>query len=291
MAIKASAVKELRQRTGAGMMDCKKALQETDGDMDKAIDYLREKGISKAQKKAATRVAADGLAHVVEGDEKAVLYEVNSETDFVAKNDEFVNLMKSIGSRILAADVDKLEDALQLEMDGETVENQIMRASGKLGEKISFRRMVVREKSSDQVFGSYVHMGGKIGALVVLEGGDETLARDVAMHVAAINPSYLSEDDVPEDFIEHEKSVLHKEALNEGKPEHIVEKMVQGRLNKRLKEICLVHQPFVKDQDVTVGQHVKDAGASIISFDRFEVGEGIEVEEENFADEVKSMSA
>ncbi len=289
MAIKASLVKELREKTGAGMMDCKKALKESDGDIDKAVDYLREKGISKAQKKA-DRIAAEGLTNVVKGDNKAVLYELNSETDFVAKNDHFTSLLDKIGRTVLASDAESVEETLALELEGETIEKQIMETSAKIGEKLTLRRVQVHEKNEDQVFGSYVHMGGKIASLAVLDGVDENVAKDVAMHVAAINPQYLKEDDVDASFIEHEKEVLRKEALNEGKPEHIVEKMVTGRLNKYLKEICLIHQPFVKDQETSVGEYVKQAGGEIVAFDRIEIGEGVEKKEENFAEEVAAAN-
>ncbi len=288
MAIKASEVKALRDKTGAGMLDCKKALQETDGDLDKAIDYLREKGISKAEKKA-DRIAAEGLANVVKNEQKAVIYELNSETDFAAKNDQFTALMKKIGQTLLASDAKTIEEALEVDVEGQSLADYVVSVAAKIGEKINLRRVDVVEKTETQTVGSYVHMGGKIAALVLLEGGDEQTAKDVAMHVAAINPRYLQEDDISDDVIEREKELLRKEALNEGKPEHIVDKMVTGRLKKYLKEICLVHQPFVKDQDQSVQDYVKQSDAKIVAFKRFEVGEGVEKEEKDFASEVQSQ--
>ncbi len=288
MAIKASEVKALREKTGAGMLDCKKALQETDGDLDKAIDYLREKGISKAEKKA-DRIAAEGLANVVKNEQKAVIYELNSETDFAAKNEQFTGLLEKIGQTLLANDVKTTEEALKVDVDGRTLDEYIVATAAKIGEKITLRRVEVVEKTDTQIVGSYVHMGGKIAALALLEGGDAQTAKDVAMHVAAINPRYLQEDDISDDVIEHEKELLRKEALNEGKPEHIVDKMVTGRLKKYLKEICLVHQPFVKDQDQSVGDYVKQSDAQIVTFKRFEVGEGVEKNEKDFASEVQSQ--
>ncbi len=288
MTIKASDVKALRDKTGAGMMDCKKALKETDGDLDKAIDYLREKGIAKAAKKA-DRIAAEGLSNVVRNDNKAVLYELNSETDFVAKNDQFKSLLKQVGEAILSSDATDLDSALEVELNGKKLKDVIVEATSKIGEKLTLRRVEVIEKTDTQVFGTYVHMGGNIASVVVLEGGNDDVAKDVAMHVAAINPKYLNQSEISEEVIAHEREVLRREALNEGKPEHIVDKMVEGRLNKYLKEICLVNQPFVKDPDVTVEKYLKNNDASAVSFFRLEVGEGIEKKSEDFASEVQSQ--
>lgn len=288
MAVNAKQVKELREKTGAGMLDCKKALEETGGDIDKAIDYLREKGIAKAAKKGS-RIAAEGLTSVVTDGNKAVLFELNSETDFVAKNQEFLTLIDQVGSELIQGDATDLEAALALSVEGATMADLIVKATSRIGEKLDLRRYQRVLKTDDQVFGAYTHMGGKIASLVVLEGGDETVARDIAMHVAANNPNYLDESQVSEDVIEHERGVLRAEALNEGKPEAIVDKMVEGRLNKMLKDICLVHQPFVKNPDETVAQHVKNAGAKIVSFVRLEVGEGIEKKSEDFASEVQAQ--
>ncbi len=288
MAIKPALVKALRDKSGAGMMDCKKALVETGGDLDKAMDYLREKGIAKAQKKAG-RIAAEGLCNVLTEGNKAVIYELNAETDFVAKNKEFQQLLTLVGEAILNSKATTLEESLALDVEGKSLENVIVEATAKIGEKLNLRRVHVIEKTDDMVFGPYVHMGGKIASLAVIKGGDETVAKDISMHVAAINPRYLDKDQISEDVIEKERALLRSEALNEGKPEHIVDKMVEGRLNKFLKEICLVNQPFVKDQDKTVHQYAKEAQASIVSFVRLEVGEGIEKRQEDFASEVKSQ--
>ncbi len=288
MAVTAQMVKKLREKTGAGMLDCKKALVETNGDIDKAIDYLREKGIAKAAKKA-DRIAAEGLCNVVIKDNKAVLYELNSETDFVAKNNEFLTLIDLIGNAIITSDATNLDTALDIDVEGKPLKDVIIDATAKIGEKLSLRRVFVVEKEDSMHFGGYSHMGGRIVSLAVLEGGTENVAKDVAMHVAAINPRYLDQSQISEDVIEHERNVLRNEALNEGKPEKIVDKMVEGRLNKFLKEICLVNQPFVKNPDLTVEQYVKDVKASVVSFVRLEVGEGIEKRQENFASEVKSQ--
>lgn len=288
MAVNAKQVKELREKTGAGMLDCKKALEETGGDIDKAIDYLREKGIAKAAKKGS-RVAAEGLTSVVSDGNTAILFELNSETDFVAKNQEFLNLIDQVGRELIQSDAKDLEAALAISVEDGTMADLIVKATSRIGEKLDLRRYQRVSKTDAQVFGSYIHMGGKIASLVVLEGGDESVARDIAMHVAANNPNYLDESQVSEDVIAHERSVLRAEALNEGKPEAIVDKMVEGRLNKMLKEICLVHQPFVKNPDETVAGHVKAAGASIVSFVRLEVGEGIEKKSEDFASEVQAQ--
>jgi len=288
MAITAALVKELREKTGAGMLDCKKALQEVDGDIEKAIDYLRENGISKAAKKA-DRIAAEGLCNVVTNNNRAVVYEVNSETDFVAKNEKFLTLLDSLGNAILNSEAKNLEEALNVEIDGKKISDVIVESTAKIGEKITLRRVLVVEKTDDMTFGPYVHMGGKIASLAVIEGGNETVAKDIAMHVAAINPRYLNQDQISEDVISHEREVLRNEALNEGKPANIVDKMVVGRLNKFLKEICLVNQPFVKNPDLTVEKFAKEANATIVSFARLEVGEGIEKRQEDFAAEVKSQ--
>lgn len=289
MAISASMVKELREKTGAGMMDCKKALTETNGDIEKAIDYLREKGMAKAEKKA-DRIAAEGLASVVSEGNKAVIVEVNAETDFVAKNENFQALVQTIAKHLLATAPKNTEEALQSKMDDGTLEDYINSQIAKIGEKISLRRFEVVEKSDNAAFGTYLHMGGRIGVLTVLEGTtDEEVAKDVAMHVAAINPKYVSREEVPEEEVNREREVLKQQALNEGKPEKIVEKMVEGRMNKFFEQVCLLDQEFVKDSDQKVGKYVKSKGASVKSFVRYEVGEGMEKREENFADEVASQ--
>jgi len=288
MAISASLVKELRVKTGAGMMDCKKALIETDGDMDKALDWLREKGIAKAAKKAS-RIAAEGLCNILVNGNEAVVYELNSETDFVAKNKEFLELLGNVGETILNSKAVNLDEALEVQFDGKSLADVLVDATAKIGEKLSLRRVSRFFKSDTENFGAYSHQGGRIVTLVVLENGTEEVAKDVAMHVAAINPRYLDKSQISEEVIAHEKQVLTNEALNEGKPANIVEKMVIGRLNKYLKEICLVNQPFVKNPDLTVEKFVKDNGGAIKSFLRLEVGEGIEKKQEDFAAEVMSV--
>ncbi|PAV30029.1 elongation factor Ts [Virgibacillus profundi] len=291
MAITAKMVKELREKTGAGMMDCKKALQETDGNIDKAMDYLREKGISKAAKKA-DRIAAEGSTYIEVDNNTAVLLEVNCETDFVTKNDQFKELLAELGKHIIKEKPATVEEALKQELhgNGDTIETYINSAISKIGEKISLRRFTVLNKTDNDTFGAYLHMGGSIGVLSLIEGStDEALAKDIAMHVAAVNPRYVSRDAVSEEEVNHERELLKAQALNEGKPEKIVEKMVEGRLGKFFEEICLLDQSFVKDPDQKVKKYVADKGATVKSFVRYEVGEGMEKREENFADEVMSQ--
>lgn len=287
--ITASLVKELRERTGAGMMDCKKALTQTDGDIEAAIDYLRENGIAKAAKKA-DRIAAEGLAYIEVKGNKAVILEINSETDFVAKNEKFVALVKNVAEAILAAEPATLEEALQVEAQGGTVEAVINEGIATIGEKLSLRRFEVVSKTDADAFGAYSHMGGRIGVLTLVEGStDEEAAKDVAMHIAALAPKYLDESEVPADVLEHEKKVLTEQALNEGKPANIVEKMIVGRINKFLEEITVVKQKFVKDDSFTVEKFVASKGGKLAKFVRYEVGEGIEKKEDNFAEEVMSQ--
>ena len=287
--ITASLVKELRERTGAGMMDCKKALTQTDGDIDAAIDYLRENGIAKAAKKA-DRIAAEGLSYIEVKGNKAVILEINSETDFVAKNEKFVALVKNVANAILAAEPKSLEEALQVQAEGGTVEAVINEGIATIGEKLSLRRFEVLTKTDADSFGAYSHMGGRIGVLTLIEGStDEQAAKDVAMHIAALAPRYLDESEVPADVLEHEKKVLTEQALNEGKPANIVEKMIVGRINKFLEEITVVKQKFVKDDSLTVEKFVASKGGKLAKFVRYEVGEGIEKREDNFAEEVMSQ--
>ena len=287
--ITASLVKELRERTGAGMMDCKKALTQTDGNIDAAIDYLRENGIAKAAKKA-DRIAAEGLSYIEVKGNKAVILEINSETDFVAKNEKFVALVKNVAEAILAAEPKTLEEALQVEAQGGTVEAVINEGIATIGEKLSLRRFEVVSKTDADAFGAYSHMGGRIGVLTLVEGStDEEAAKDVAMHIAALAPKYLDESEVPADVLEHEKKVLTEQALNEGKPANIVEKMIVGRINKFLEEITVVNQKFVKDDSFTVEKFLASKGGKLAKFVRYEVGEGIEKKEDNFAEEVMSQ--
>lgn len=287
--ITASLVKELRERTGAGMMDCKKALTQTDGNIEAAIDYLRENGIAKAAKKA-DRIAAEGLSYIEVKGNKAVILEINSETDFVAKNEKFVALVKNVANAILAAEPKSLEEALQVQAEGGTVEAVINEGIATIGEKLSLRRFEVLYKTDADAFGAYSHMGGRIGVLTLIEGStDEQAAKDVAMHIAALAPRYLDESEVPADVLEHEKKVLTEQALNEGKPANIVEKMIVGRINKFLEEITVVKQKFVKDDSLTVEKFVASKGGKLAKFVRYEVGEGIEKKEDNFAEEVMSQ--
>ena len=284
----ASDIKALREKTGAGMLDCKKALEETKGDMDAAVDYLREKGIAKAAKKES-RIAAEGLTEIVVNGNKAVIVEVISETDFVAKNEEFRTFISIISNAILNSDAKTMEEALNIETENGTISEYLVNLVAKIGEKISFRRFEVVEKTDKDIFGCYSHMGGRISVLTVIEGSSEDVAKDVSMHVAAMNPGYLNRDEVPADVIEHEKEIIKEQAMNEGKPADIAEKMVAGRINKYYKEVCLLEQAFVKDPDLNVETFVKNNGGTIKSMIRYEVGEGIEKRQDDFAAEVMNQ--
>ena len=264
--VDAKTVAELRAKTGAGMMDCKKALSETNGDINAAIDYLREKGIAKAAKKES-RIAAEGLANVYINGNKAVILEVNSETDFVSKNEEFTSMLDTIGNTILNSNA----------------------KTAKIGEKLSLRRIEVVEKTDDETFGSYLHMGGKIAVLTVLTGANEEVAKDVAMQAAAMKPEFVREDEIPTDRVEKERAIFKEQAMNEGKPAEIAEKMVEGRLKKFFKEICLVSQSFIKNGDIDVATYVKNNGGEVKSMIRYEVGEGMEKRNDNFAEEVMNQ--
>ncbi|MEK4698906.1 translation elongation factor Ts [Solibacillus sp. FSL R7-0668] len=287
--ITAQLVKELREKTGAGMMDCKKALVQTDGDIDAAIDFLREKGLAAAGKKA-DRIAAEGTTFILEQGNEAILIEVNAETDFVAKNEQFQTLVSSLAEQLLTAKPESVEAALELEKDGVKIVDQISTATATIGEKISLRRFEIKTKTDADAFGAYLHMGGRIGVLVVLEGStDAAAAKDVAMHIAAINPTYVSRDEVSAEEVEHERKVLTEQALNEGKPENIVAKMVEGRLGKYFEDVCLLDQTFVKNSDQKVRDFVKSTGGNVTAFSRYAVGEGIEKREDNFAEEVMSQ--
>ena len=281
-------VKELRERTGAGMMDCKKALEACDGDIDKSIDWLREKGIAKAAKKES-RIAAEGICQIkVEGN-TAVIVEVNSETDFVAKNAEFTSFVDYIVDQLLKNDVNTLEEALEIKDGDETINDKLIALVAKIGEKISFRRFEKVTKNDDEVFGTYKHMGGEIGSIIVVKGANEEVAKDVAMQTAAMNPTALNRAGVPQEDIDRESKVIKEQVMSEGKPEDIAEKMVVGRLNKFYKEVCLEEQAFIKDSGVSVKDYVKNNGGEIVSMTRFAVGEGIQKKEENFAEEVMSQ--
>ena len=282
-------VKDLREKTGAGMMDCKKALENSNGDMDKAIDWLRENGIAKAAKKES-RIAAEGLTKIVVDGNNAVILEVNSETDFVAKNEKFVNFVEKLANILLNSDVKTMEEANSLEVDGETVEVMVKAITSEIGEKISFRRFERVVKNDDEVFGAYSHMGGKIGVLTIVKNSSEEVAKDVAMHVAAMYPSYVRISDVPSDVTEREASVLREQILNEGKPADRVEGILKGKLNKFYSEICLEEQIFIKAENKeTVKQFVANNGGEIIDMVRFKVGDGIQKREENFAEEVMNQ--
>ncbi|MGA9231930.1 MULTISPECIES: translation elongation factor Ts [unclassified Exiguobacterium] len=290
MAITAAMVKELREKTGAGMLDCKKALVETDGDMNAAVDFLREKGIAKAAAKG-DRIAAEGLTAVAVDGNKAALVEINSETDFVAKNERFQSLVQNIADAVLRNGSETAEAALASEYEaGKTIETYISEEASTIGEKISLRRVALFTKEDNAAFGSYLHMGGRIGSVVVIEGTtDEAVAKDVSMHIAAARPLYVDRSSVTEEEKAREEKVLTEQAINEGKPANIVEKMIAGRMNKYFEEICLVDQTFVKDPDFKVGKYVESKGGKVVSFVRFEVGEGMEKREENFAEEVMNQ--
>lgn len=291
MAIKASQVKELREKTGAGMMDCKKALTETDGDVAKAIDWLREKGIAKSAKKAG-RIAAEGLTRVATDGNTGVVFEVNSETDFVAKNEQFLHLLDVIEKAMLAAKPASTEEALAVETAEGTVNDLIVNATATIGEKISFRRVAVVEKADDEVFGSYMHMGGTISALAVVKG-DATVAKNIAMQVASMNPVYATEADIPADAFEHEKQLqmqmMKEDPKMAGKPEKVLENILKGKVKKHFKDQCLVDQEFFLDTKKSVTQYLKEEKAEVKSFVRFQVGEGMEKKEEDFAAEVAAQ--
>lgn len=290
MAVTAQMVKELREKTGAGMMDCKKALVETNGNLEEAIDFLREKGLSSAAKKA-DRIAAEGTTFILVQGNEAVLLEVNAETDFVAKNEGFQTLVRELAEHILTTKPASVEEATASTLsNGLTVADHISNAIAKIGEKITLRRFVVRTKTDNDAFGPYLHMGGRIGVLVMLEGStNEQAAKDVAMHVAALNPQFISRDEVSEEEVDRERKVLTEQALNEGKPENIVAKMVEGRLGKYFEEVCLLDQSFVKNSDQKVRDFVNSTGGTVTEFVRYSVGEGIEKRQDNFAEEVMSQ--
>lgn len=282
MSITASMVKELRERTGAGMMECKKALVEADGSLDAAVEALRTAGVAKADKKAG-RVAADGRVVIQANGSKAVIAEINSETDFVAKDENFIGFANAVAAAALKSGVTEAAALASVSIGSSTIEVARTELIQKVGENISVRRADIVE--SNGPIGTYTH-GARIGAIVALEGGNEDLARDIAMHVAATNPTCIDESGVPAETLETEKRIFTEQAAESGKPPEIIEKMIGGRINKFLKEITLVGQPFVKDDKQTVGQLLKSADASVVSFTRYEVGEGIEKKVENFADEV-----
>lgn len=290
--ITASQVKELREKTGAGMMDCKKALTECDGDMAKAVDWLREKGISKAAKKEG-RIAAEGLTRVATKGNTGILFEVNSETDFVAKNEQFLHLLDVIQNAILDTDAD-VDAVLTTSTPEGTIADLITNATATIGEKITFRRVSVVEKADDEFFGSYMHMGGKISALAVLKGEtNETVAKNIAMQVASMAPTYVSQSDIPGDVVEHERELqlqmMKADPKMAGKPEKVLQGILKGKVDKHFKDQCLLDQEFFLDPKMKVANFLKDNKVELVSFVRYQTGEGIEKREENFAEEVMSQ--
>ena len=284
--ITASLVKELREKTGAGMLDCKKALEANDGNIDASIDWLREKGISKAAKKA-DRIAAEGVAAILVKGNKAVIIEVNAETDFVAKNEKFTDMVNTILETIIKSDAKTLDEALKLKTNEGTIEDLIVAKTATIGEKLSFRRMEVVTKKDSENFGDYIHMGGKIAVLTVIDGASASVAKDVAMHAAAMKPLYVKSDDVPTDVLDKEKEIMREQLINEGKPADKVENILVGKVRKYYEEVCLENQIFVKAENKeTVAEFVKNNGGKITNMIRFEVGEGMQKREENFAEEV-----
>ena len=288
MEITASMVKDLREKTGAGMMDCKKALVESNGDMDAAIDYLREKGISKAAKKTE-RIAAEGLSNIYVNGNDAVVIEVNSETDFVAKNAEFKELLDKIGNALLESNATSLEEGLKVKVGNDTVNDLIVNATAKIGEKISLRRFEKVTKTKNQVFGTYLHMGGKISSLTIVDGKNEEVARDVAMQAAAMRPLYVNVESVPAEDLEHEKSIIREQVINEGKKPEFADKIVEGRLRKFYEETVLEEQAFIKDSELTVKAYLEKNDSKLVKLVKYEVGEGMEKRNDDFAAEVMNQ--
>lgn len=291
--ITAAMVKELRDKTGAGILDSKKALTECDGDIEKAIVWLREKGIATAAKKSG-RIAAEGLTKVLTVGNDAIILELNSETDFVAKNDKFLGLLSDLSSALLAAKPETLEAALTVDMNGESIADAITNATATIGEKITLRRFEIISKTDNQVFGAYMHMGGKISAVTVLENATEEMAKDIAMQVASMAPTFISKEYMDQSFIDAERSVqaeiVHNDASMASKPEKVIHGIIEGRLAKSLKDISLVDQVYFKDPNLTVGKYLASANAKVVKFVRFAVGEGIEKREDNFAEEVMAQA-
>ena len=292
--ITAALVKELREKTGAGMMDCKKALTECDGDMAKSVDWLREKGIAKAAKKN-DRIAAEGLSRVAVEGNTGVIFEVNSETDFVAKNQQFLDLLNNIQTVLLAEKPADLDAALACTFEGATVADMLTTATATIGEKITLRRIAVVNKADDEFFGAYMHMGGKISALVTLKGKEDAqVAKNIAMQVASMAPQYVSRDEMPAEVVDHERKVQTEIVKNDeklaSKPEKVLAGIIEGKVSKNLKDACLVEQEYFLEGDKKVGQYVKEASAEICSFVRYAVGEGIEKREDNFVEEVMGQA-
>ncbi len=295
MMITASQVKELRDKTGVGMMECKKALQESDGDLDKAIVYLREHGLSRAAKKAG-RIAAEGLVNVYVNEDKntGVILEVNCETDFVAKNDDFKKFVSDVAAIALKSGITEVEKIKEQDLAGKTIGETLTELISKIGENMNIRRIAVERSEKGTLIG-YTHMGGKIATLVHLDGGrsDEIveLGKDIAMHAAAAAPRYLHESEVDKTELEQEKEIARKKLIEEKKPENMIEKILMGQMNKFYKEVCLLDQPFVKDTSVSISKHIENCGlgVNLTKFHRFQLGEGLEKRQENFAEEVKAQ--
>lgn len=291
--ITATQVKELRDKTGAGMMDCKKALEATDGDLNAAVDWLREKGISKAAKKA-DRIAAEGLTRAMVKGDQAVVYEINSETDFVAKNDQFLSLLEVVGNALLEAAPKSLEEALKVTAQGKTLEQWVVDATATIGEKITLRRFELITKTAEETFGLYIHMGGKISVIAKVKAAEADLAKDMAMQVASMNPTYISRKHMPEEFVEHERKIQSEIIKNDpamaNKPEKVLNGILEGRLSKSLQETSLVDQLFFKDQDKKVSDVLSASKAEVTYFVRYAVGEGIEKKADNFVEEVLNAS-
>ncbi len=284
--VSSSLVRDLRERTGAGMLDCKKALDATDGNIDEAINWLREKGIAKAEKKA-DRIAAEGIASILISGNEAVIVEVNSETDFVAKNEEFLGMVQDILKASINSNASTVEEVLALEFNGETIESLIVNKTAKIGEKLSLRRFKKVVKKDNEQFGSYIHMGGRIATLIVTENTREDVAKDVAMHAAAMRPLYLTSSEVPTEILDKEKQVIREQLINEGKPAERIDSILVGKINKYYEDVVLENQIFIKAENKeTVAKFVANNGGKILSMVRYEVGEGIEKKAENFADEV-----
>ena len=285
----ASDVKDLRERTNAGMMDCKKALEASNGDMDQAIEWLRKNGMAKAAKKEG-RIAAEGITKMLVDGNQAVILEVNSETDFVAKNEKFIEFVNKLADVIMKSDATDMESALALTTEEGTVSDMVAAAVAQIGEKISFRRFTRLTKNDNQVFGSYSHMGGRIAALVLLNGTDQEAAYEIAMHAAAMNPQYVKSSEVPTEVLEKEKSIMREELLKEGKPADRIENILVGKVNKYYSEICLEDQIFIKAENKeTVKAYAEAHGCEIVNMVRYEVGEGIEKKVDDFAAEVAAQ--
>ena len=287
--ITASLVKELRDKSGAGMLDCKKALEASNGDINAAMDYLREKGIAKAAKKS-DRIAAEGIASVLIKGNDTVILEINSETDFVAKNEEFKTLVDTILETLVSSNAKTLDEALELKNGNSTIKELIISKTATIGEKLSLRRFSKITKKDNESFGSYIHMGGRIAVLTLIEGANEEIAKDVAMHAAAMRPLYLKSSEVPTNVLEKEKTIIREQLINEGKPEDKIENILVGKVRKYYEEVCLEDQIYVKAENKeTVSKFVQNNGGKIINMIRYEVGEGMEKKEENFAEEVAAQ--